>query len=182
MTTFFTSDTHFGHQNIIKYCNRPYATAQEMDEDLIAKWNAKVKQNDLIFHLGDFGFSSEQRLLEVIRRLNGRKFLVFGNHDKTIRNSDKLQKHFETMSELTETYVNNQYIIMCHYSMVVWNKSHRGSWQLFGHSHGSLPVDLTKKSMDVGVDSNGYAPISFDEVKLIMDQRVFVPVDHHGEK
>lgn len=79
--TWVVSDTHFWHENIIKYCNRPYANAQEMNEDLIAKWNARLKENDIVWHLGDFCFGCKEHITEIVPRLNGRINLVLGNHD-----------------------------------------------------------------------------------------------------
>jgi calcineurin-like phosphoesterase family protein len=180
MTTFFTSDTHFAHSNIIKYCKRPYQTAQEMDEDLIAKWNSKVGKGDTVYHLGDFGFAAEPYLDSVIQRLHGTKHLILGNHDKTIRKSRQIQSLFASVKDFAELDLYRQKIVICHYPLMAWNKSHHGSWQLHGHCHGSLPVDLTQKRIDVGVDCFGYTPVSFEEIKVLMDPRKYVPVDHHG--
>lgn len=152
-----------------------------MDEDLIAKWNAKVSKSDTVFHLGDFGFATEQYLEGVIKRLNGNKNLILGNHDKTIRKSRTLQGLFTSVRDFSEIDLNRQKIVICHYPLMAWNKSHYGSWQLHGHCHGSLPVDLTQKRIDVGVDCFNYTPVSFDEIKVIMDPRKYIPVDHHGK-
>ena len=83
MELWFTSDTHFGHENIIKYCNRPFANAQEMDEILVSRWNERVKPSDHIYHLGDVTMArnSQGRGLEILARLNGHKRLIMGNHD-----------------------------------------------------------------------------------------------------
>lgn len=91
MATFFTSDTHFYHKNIIDYCDRPYRTQDgqpdvpAMNEDMIARWNARVGVDDVVYHLGDFGFGNEKRLAEVRKRLNGKLILVRGNHDHKLR-------------------------------------------------------------------------------------------------
>jgi calcineurin-like phosphoesterase family protein len=180
MSIFFTADLHINHANIIKYCNRPFSSTNEMDEILIKNWNSKVQPTDTIYVLGDFGFAKNEYLEKVLQRLNGKKHLVFGNHDKAIRKSKILQGYFQSCSELKEIYVGDQKITLCHYPMLVWNESHRNSFMLHGHCHGTLPIDLAKKRMDVGVDPNGYSPLSFDEVKEVMDKRVFVPIDHHG--
>src|SRR5258708_12137402 len=82
MTVYFTSDTHFGHANIIRYCDRPFATVEEMDEAMIANWNAVVGRGDDVWHLGDFGWSRDAtRIRSIFHQLNGRKRLVIGNHD-----------------------------------------------------------------------------------------------------
>ena len=78
---FYTSDLHFGHKNIIKYENRPFNSVEEMDEELIRRWNNKVGKNDEVYILGDFAFASGRRVNELLDRLNGRKYLLRGNHD-----------------------------------------------------------------------------------------------------
>ena len=73
-------------------------------------------------------------------------------------------------------------IVLCHYAFRVWNKSHRGAWHLYGHSHGSLPDDPNSLSFDAGVDCHEFTPISYERVKEIMAEKRFLPVDHHGER
>lgn len=77
---FFTSDLHFGHQNILKFCNRPWKTTEEMDEALIKRWNSVVGKDDIVFNLGDFAFAPDRRWKEVLSRLNGHHYLILGNH------------------------------------------------------------------------------------------------------
>lgn len=178
---WFTSDTHFGHENVIKYSNRPYRDKWEMDETMINNWNAKVQPSDVIYHLGDVFFCREDRALEIIRRLNGQKFLIMGNHDKYLRKSAKLQDEFVKCSDYQEIVVEGQTIVMCHYAMLTWNKAHHGSWMLHGHSHGSLKYPFEAKIHDAGVDPNDYSPISFQDVSRIMNKKQFKAVDHHGE-
>ena len=182
---WFTSDTHFGHANIIRYSNRPYSSAAEMDADLIEKWNSVVKYDDLVFHLGDFCFGGVDRWEEIRDQLNGEIILIRGNHDKLqngqIRNLFsgvydylKIQVYDEDASQ------NWQDLILSHYSFRVWDKSHRGSFQLYGHSHGSLPDDPNARAFDCGVDCHNYTPISYAKVKEIMLTKNFKPIDHHG--
>lgn len=199
--TYYTSDLHFGHFNVCKYSNRPYGnpgevfdpeiTAQrkaeivhEMDEDIIAKWNAKVSQYDYVYVLGDMFFHNATRAEEILKRLNGVKILVYGNHDKVIRDNKGLQKYFYEIHEFLERdfVVNDhkQKIIMCHYAMRVWNKSHYNSWMLYGHSHGTLP-DAGNKSMDVGVDTNDMELYSFDDIMRKIGNRKATVHDHHGD-
>ena len=79
---FFTSDTHFGHEAIIKFCNRPFKDAHEMDEVMINNWNNKVGPDDLIFHLGDFAFGGSELWNSILPKLNGHKVLIISNHDR----------------------------------------------------------------------------------------------------
>jgi calcineurin-like phosphoesterase family protein len=180
MTVWFTSDTHFGHSNVIEYSNRPYKSVEEMDEALIQNWNECVKPGDLIYHLGDFALSKTRAAVNIPARLNGQKYLVWGNHDKNLRKEKMFAGHWIWQKDLAEITVADQKIVLCHFAMLTWNKSHHGSWQLHGHSHGTLPVDQHSLRMDVGVDPCGMRPISFEEVREVMLKRDFRPVDHHG--
>lgn len=162
-TIFFTSDHHFGHKNIIKFCNRPYASVEEMNEDLIIKWNDKVSPNDTVYHLGDFSFKGRDPKL-YFNRLKGHKHLIIGNHDsKNVLNLPWVSKN-----NLHSVNFNNKHIVLCHYSLRVWNKSYHGSWMLFGHSHGKLPPNGL--SFDVGVDANNFTPLSLEEVQIKMQE------------
>jgi calcineurin-like phosphoesterase family protein len=193
---WFQSDTHFTHANIIKYCNRPFTHVDEMDAHLISKINQYVKADDVLYHLGDFAFN--RRSLDVyynIRKQIKCKTIhfVFGNHDDTLEQKrDHLDKIFASYPEyLKEITVNNQRIVCCHYALSVWNKSHKGAWNLYGHSHSEAEDYLHKafpnrRSMDVGVDNaykllGEYRPFSFDEIKAIMDKRGGCVIDHHSE-
>lgn len=180
MSTYYTADTHFGHANIIKYCNRPFASAYEMDDVLCTNWNVIVGPEDTVYHLGDFSFAPPDKYLA---RLNGHIVFVFGNHDREMRRVRQERKwnHKVTfLPDLAEVEVEGQKMVLCHYAMRVWNKSHHGTWQLYGHSHGSLPDDPNARSLDVGVDVHGYKPISFDQVARHMAKKNWKPIDHHG--
>lgn len=176
---FFTADTHFLHHNIIKYCKRPYANVDEMNEDLIARWNAKVGPNDTVMHLGDVSLGHVGPTKAILSRLNGKICLIKGNHDDTAL---ACHSRFEWIKDVYELYIpdKKQKIFLSHYAHRVWNKSHRGVWHLYGHSHGTLPDDPESNSFDCGVDCHGYAPLSFEEVKAIMDKKKPKAKDHHG--
>lgn len=197
MKTFFTSDTHFGHANIIKYCSRPFASVEEMDNTLIHNWNAVVRPEDTVYHLGDFAVGGGPAA-PYLRRLNGTIYFCLGNHDKRLRFIKayldielELQDHFAGsylnddkvkfgIPYLREVTVEKQEIVLCHYAMKVWNGSHKGSWQLYGHSHGTLPDDPNSLSCDVGVDCWNYFPVSMEQLRDKMKTKTYKPVDHHG--
>jgi calcineurin-like phosphoesterase family protein len=188
MNLWFTSDNHIGHANIIRYSKRPFTDVEEMNRTLRDNWNSVVQQYDIVWMLGDVAFMKYEELVRYMNSLNGIKHLILGNHDKVIENniqrliSDKVFASIQYYKELT---VDRQKLVLLHYGMRVWNKSHHGSWQLHGHSHGSLPP--MGKSVDVGVDAPfvlGYAPyrpISFEEIKRYMDKQEISKVDHHGD-
>lgn len=177
---FFTSDTHFGHKNIIKYCNRPFKNVTEMNEKLIANWNAKVGPYDTVFHLGDFCFiDSEDKQRNLINRLNGKINFIDGNHDHDL-NRSLMNRALGSLVEV-DFLINGEKkkFVLCHYAMRIWNKSHHGAIHLYGHSHGSLPDDRNALSMDVGCDCHNYTPISISEVMNFMSKKDYKPIDHH---
>jgi len=158
MNYFFTADEHYGHKNIIKYCNRPFADVNKMDEFIISNHNEVVKDSDLVIHAGDFTLTNKHIAGEYIKRLNGKHIFVKGSHDKWSQN----------LPWIYNITIEKQLIIVCHYAMRRWPRSHYGAWHVYGHSHGKLlPYGL---SWDVGVDNNNFCPVSYDQLKEIMNK------------
>lgn len=189
MTTHFTSDNHWFHRNIIKYSNRPFESVEDMTEKMIKLWNKQVNPDDTVYHLGDFAFGKIEQIEELIPKLNGHLTMITGNHDKEVKKNRRRLLDSGLVDNIYgehELYVNGQFICLYHYGCRVWNKSHHGSWHLFGHSHGSLPP--FGKSVDVGFDAPfvtgkaEYRPLSFYEIKDFMDKQVSEVVDHHGDR
>lgn len=184
---WFTSDTHYFHRNIIEYCNRPFTTVKKMNDTLVNNWNSLVKKSDTVFHLGDFALTKRpENACNLLAELNGYKYLIFGNHDRYLRKDSEFCSMFEETRDLMEINVpdkdahkGQQRIVLCHYAMRTWNKAHYGTWQLFGHSHNSLPDDPNSLSCDVGVDAWNYTPVSYDQIKEKMKSKSFKPIDHH---
>lgn len=180
MNYYFTSDTHFGHANIIKYCNRPFLNQYEMNRKMIELWNAKVPPGSVVWHCGDFALGLLSDAIDVRNALNGEIHLVWGNHDQ---NAQKMKEMWESTQYYKELKIPGYpMIVLSHYAFRVWNRSHHGSWHLYGHSHGTLPDDPNSCSFDVGVDCHNLQPLHIDEVKAIMATKNFVPVDHHNQE
>jgi calcineurin-like phosphoesterase family protein len=189
MTIFFTSDTHFGHANVIKYSKRPFAHVDEMNEALIANWNARVKPNDTVWHLGDFAFLSPAKTEAILERLNGKKRLILGNHDRILEQTPHLHTYFESIDKKRVIDIpdmgvgkyNRQQITLNHTPELTWESGHHGAWMLHGHCHGTTFHPWGGKIQDVGVDAPGmnYAPISYEELKVLMAPRAFSK--HHGD-
>jgi calcineurin-like phosphoesterase family protein len=184
MNTFFTSDLHFGHANVIQYAGRPFKDAHEMNEALVANWNAVVQPDDEVYVVGDFALCRKEEAARLAERLNGQKYLVRGNHDREVPG-----KAFGWIKDMHTVKVPDadaplgvQRIVLCHYAMRVWDRCHYGTWHLYGHSHGSLPDDPGSLSWDVGVDANGFVPLGVPEIAAIMARKTFVPVDHHRQR
>ena len=162
---FFTADSHLGHTNILRYCHRPFKSIEEMDETIVSNWNACVNDSDLVYHLGDFAFREPGAYR---KRMKGKIVLIRGNHDyRTLKGKYEL---FESVHDLLYIKQNGVSIVLCHYAMRVWHKSHFNSWQLYGHSHATL--EDYGKSYDVGVDNNGFTPVSFSQLHKIMESKL----------
>lgn len=173
---WFTSDHHFGHEQIIFHCNRPFANASEMDDKMVENWNSLVKPNDMVFHLGDFCFGSIENWKAIRSRLNGTIRLIRGNHDKF--QTGQISDLFESVNDYLKIRVKDedgnqgwQFLILSHYAFRVWDQCHHNSFHLYAHSHGNLPDDPNSLSFDVGVDCHDFCPISYDQVKQIMSKK-----------
>lgn len=178
---WFTSDTHFGHENIIRFCNRPFINAAEMNAELIRRWRETVPDDGIIFHLGDFAHGSSRLWNDILNALPGHKYLILGNHDmKAIRQG--FMSHFELVTQQMTIRVGGQAIVLNHNPFLCYGGSYRDVWQLFGHVH-SGPASHTgldhprlkmlfPRQYDVGVDNNDYRPISFADVKAKIEAQV----------
>ncbi len=177
---FFTSDHHFGHANIIKFCNRPFKDVDEMNEVLIERWNEKIKKNDHVYHLGDFGMTKNKEMIgRILDRLNGKIYLIAGNHEGAANGHHKkfqwIKDYYELKVPDPDCYNGVQRIILFHYAMRVWRGSFRGNWHLYGHSHGGLADLPDQNCFDIGVDCHDFYPLSYDEVKAIMKAKNWKP-------
>lgn len=184
---FFISDLHLGHKNVLKYDNRPFNDINEMQLSLIKNWNEVVGENDIVYYLGDLSFGNDSLTKWFIHSINGQINFIIGNHDK-IKDIEKLGRFNNIYEYGTEIYIKDddnkasrnsngyQQIILSHYPLLSWNRSHYGSWHLHGHSHGkimqTMPEYYNRKVMDVGCNCINYKPISYDEIKKIMINRI----------
>ena len=177
--TFFTSDTHFNHANIIRFCNRPFKDVTQMNETLIVNWNNVVGEDDTVFHLGDFCLGGAAEWTQVLNRLNGKIYLIMGNHDlKNIRQG--FIQRFEHVTMQMHIEIGKKKIYLCHYPFLCFEGGYKEVWQLFGHVHtrknntgndaGRLQY-LYPTQYDVGVDNNGFAPVSFEQVKRLINKQ-----------
>jgi calcineurin-like phosphoesterase family protein len=172
---WFTSDHHFGHKNIIAFSKRPFADTDEMNAEMIKRWNEKVQADDIVYHLGDFALMSAGKLRQLRAQLNGKICLIAGNHESAALDCPDCFEWIKDYHELTvadsDAHKGERFIVLLHYAMKVWNASHYGTWHLYGHSHGELADDETSLSIDVGVDCHNFYPLSYEDVKNIMAQK-----------
>lgn len=159
MKTFLISDTHFSHKNIISYCNRPYENTKEMNEDLIKKWNEVVGRDDLVYHLGDFGFGSKEEIKRIQERLNGRIALVLGNHDNR---GVKFYYDCGFHRVYDNPIVIQDFFILSHVPFVPWETNGRYA-NIHGHTHDDDRFKTTSRTFNACVEMNGYKPVLFED-------------------
>jgi calcineurin-like phosphoesterase family protein len=187
-TPFFTSDTHWGHGKIAAH--RGFDSSLQMNHVLIERWNAKVRPDDVVYHLGDFSFMGAEKTRDIIKSLHGKIILIPGNHDKGLNNQTKTFFHsVEPPIRNVKVPVNRTdgendvyRMVLSHFPLLVWDRCHYGSWHLHGHSHGHLKFpNPNARIMDVGIDASpDMTPFSFEEVATYMQGRDHKPFDQHG--
>ena len=165
---YFTADTHFDHANIIRFCNRPFATVEEMNEALIANWNRKVHDNDTVYILGDMFFRTTDPE-PILRQLKGRKHLITGNHDSQWMKKVDMDRWFASVQPYLETSDGQHTLTLCHFPMVSWNHQSR-SYMIHGHIHENTDMDYWPllvargRVLNAGCDVNSFELVSFQEL------------------
>jgi calcineurin-like phosphoesterase family protein len=207
---WFTSDTHYDHSNICRattkwidadHITRDYKSLDHMNDHLVEQINQNVKQDDILFHLGDFSFGGLNNVIQFRNRIVCNNIhLVLGNHDQHIaKDQNNLKRLFSSVQEYLELdlrmyddpikqtkLVMKQDFVLMHYPIQSWNLMNHGSIHLHGHVHLPIYQRLGKgKMMDVGVEGNNMKPISITEVMQIMAHQPIasnLPFDHHVKR
>lgn len=179
---FFTSDLHFGHENVIRFDNRPFNTVEEMDEEMIKRWNAKVGKGDIVYVLGDFIWkAATNEAVSIIRRLNGQIILIKGNHDRFLHNAaaKKALAGIKDYDDICVTLENGttRRCILSHYFIPFYNGHRYQAIHLHGHSHFTeesaeevrITTELNEKGYDLKIYNVGcmywnYTPVTLDEI------------------
>lgn len=172
---FVTSDTHFGHTNILLYCARPFENVTQMNESLIERWNAVVTNGDIVYHLGDFAFMKAELIIpNIISRLNGRIKLIPGNHDRQMKKLSHTFEGvtaFERLSPLEKVEIEGRHFVLCHFPLEEWENQKYDFIHLHGHTHGNTGghnAQIKSNRFDVGVDVYGCPiPIGQDMTPLL---------------
>ena len=174
--TYFTSDQHFGHFNIIRLCGRPFETVEEMDEALLSKWNGKVKADDTVYILGDLFFRAA-KVEPILKALNGHKHLIVGNHDHTWMKRVEASDYFASVQTLKEVEADGRVLTLCHYPMLSYPQARRG-YMVYGHIHNNVRDDywplIARRSrmLNAGADVNNFEPVTFGE--MVANNRAFI--------
>lgn len=193
MTTYFTADPHFGHTNIIRYSQRPFSDAQEMDEVIIARWNQTVSPDDEVWVLGDYAMGDRHRGLDYLARMNGTKHLVIGNHDRCsptekdghLYVKEYLEAGFTSVVSQAEVSLpalhekgRNLKVLLSHYPYAGDSHTEKDRYAKFryrdlgqplvcGHVHTDWKAKLSPAGtpqLNVGVDQWDFTPVSALEV------------------
>jgi len=173
-----------GHRNIIGLCDRPFADVDTMEREIIARHNELVDADDTVYDLGDFAYRcTAGHAADCLRKLNGRRVILWGNHDKALRQAFRKgmlndlvanervrfvgdpDPQYQTGLRIT---VEGRSIVLSHYAQRTWQGAFRGAWHLYGHSHGNL--NAFRKSLDVGVDAHDFRPISYEDISEKMSK------------
>lgn len=172
---YYISDTHFGHENLLKLSGRPFSSVEKMDEAMIENWNSKVKRSDTVYIIGDLIYKSARSPEWYLDRLNGKKILILGNHDDSWLRRIDASKYFAEVTRLMEATVGGKHVMFCHYPMLEWRDSRKvGSRKLgyliYGHTHNKVsplyrPLFEIGNALNAGADINGYAPVTFEELQ-----------------
>lgn len=167
MKTYITSDLHFGHTNIMKFCPVTRARFRNdvsyMDNAMIKEWNDIVEQDDLVYILGDVAFCNAQKATEIMHRLNGTKILVEGNHDRKALNDPSFRGCFKEVHKYLDIIYDGNKVVMFHYPIVEWDQMHRGSVHFHGHLHGGVSGMEKYRCRDMGMDATGMIVLSMED-------------------
>lgn len=173
---YFTADLHFFHKNIIRYDLRPYHNVDEMNADIIAKWNNKVKEDDTVYILGDLGLDTK-RIIPIVKQLKGHKVLIRGNHDN-VKNKE-FANCFEEITDYKELNITGKKVVLCHYPIAAFNNHFYGTYHFYAHVHNSHEwhyvesykwdaeaLDIPLNMINVGcmMPWMNYEPKTFDEI------------------
>lgn len=153
MRVFVIADTHFGHENIIRYCNRPFMSVEQMDNVLVKNWNETVTNNDVVIHLGDVGLGNKQYIQRIIESLNGNKILVMGNHDNWSEQWYR-EAGFQTVSRFPILYAD--FYLMSHAPLQLSETT--PYYNCYGHVHNDEKYHDNSTSACYSVERIGYRP------------------------
>lgn len=192
---WFTSDCHFGHRNILNFCERPFENTKEMEKAIIENWNRVVKPDEKVFCLGDFSwFHSRHEIKKIVNRLNGEIYMILGNHDKKeafeLCDTEKLHIYSDItylylrpeINNIDDRFETNCYtIVLSHFPQLCYSQSEKNNtYNFFGHIHSrkdqpmiefGKPIKLLKRRQyDIGMDRHSYTPIDFFDILKKIDE------------
>ena len=175
--TYFTADLHLGDRKVMELDRRPFSDLGEQDEEIIRRWNRLVCENDRVYILGDLSSYGEEKTVSIVKRLNGKKHFIRGNHDRL--ESEAFRECFESVGDYDEINVDGKHVVLCHYPIAHWRGQRYGYLHLYGHTHNGEDHELFELyramcrergirfyAYNVGCMFHDYSPVSIDELIL----------------
>jgi calcineurin-like phosphoesterase family protein len=167
MKTWITSDLHFGHDRIRQFCPETrgrFTDVTHMNETMIREWNTSVQPEDLVYILGDVAFLPAAQAVSILKRLNGSKILVSGNHDRKLLNDPVFRSCFQEIHNYLCITHNSTRVVMFHFPILEWDQMHRGAVHFYGHVHGNKTGLEPYRARDVAFDATGSVVSNFDHM------------------
>lgn len=169
MKIFYISDLHLCHTNIIKLCGRPYDNTDEMNNDIVNKWNSVVKDDDVVRILGDVGFPKNdedtQNIIKLVKNLKGNKHLILGNHDSKLLKNEDFKKLFGSIKSYSKVKDGKENVVLFHYPIEEWDGYFRGDYHLYGHVHNNQNnLKQIQNRFNVSAEILEYIPKTLEEL------------------
>ena len=173
---YYIADLHLFHENLIHprdesimegnmKARKQFSSVDEMHELIRSKWNAKVKNNDSVFILGDLGLYHADEIARFMNSLNGHKHLIIGNHDRRNLENKQLRAVFDTIYSYGIVSDGDEKVVLFHYPIEQWDGYYRGFYHLHGHTHGDSSLKKIPRRYEVSVEVTGYEPMTLQELK-----------------
>lgn len=178
---YYTSDIHFNDMRVFKKCSRPFKGLEDYKQEIIKRWNAKVKPDDVVYVLGDIAEDSYVEAINIIGGLNGTKHLIVGNHDLAMLDQIKKSGVFESVEFMKLIDDGGRKVCLCHYPVMDWMEFSRGGYHIYGHIHNKTKLNdeayveikkyfSNKPAFNAGVDVTGYEPVTLDEMMRLKEE------------
>ena len=166
---FYAADLHFGHKNILRLCSRPFSSVEEMDDAIVARWNAKVKPDDIAYIVGDVSMKNAKYAVQRLQSMNGEKHLIIGNHDRHLLKSEEFRACFVERTNYAYIRDNGREVVLCHYPFAEWDGMYHGTYHVYGHIHNSKNDTYRvmrdkERAYNAGVDITDFEPCTLDEL------------------
>lgn len=172
----FIADLHFGHKNILAYDNRPFSTAEENDETIISHWNNAVNIDDHTYILGDISHYNVTKTIEILKKLNGTKTLITGNHcRKFLKNKDFRDAFIEICDYKELDIENGKKLILCHYPMLCFNGQFRGNIHLYAHVHNTQQWNMVEYFKRISEEERGDGTCRMYNCGCMLDYMSYTP-------
>ena len=167
---YYISDLHIGHKNAIRFDERPFSDIDEMESEIIKRWNAKVTADDDVYILGDVFYRYKKDRAEFLKKLCGRLHLIIGNHDFDIIKNEAALACFESVDKLRQIVDDGRRVVMCHYPIISWNMKHFGAYHVYGHVHTNVTEETMfmmkqERAFNAGCMLNNYEPCTLSELE-----------------